>query len=497
MKSRLAFVSIFLCASIQVYAQYTDDALRLAQSGYGVSARSISMGNAMTGVSEGFDATYFNPAGLAQSHESEFTSGLNFLGYSDNATYLGNNNTLSSSQTDLSNLGVIYAFPTVRGSFVIALGYNRAQDFNSALSVSGTNSKSSIVPSLYYPGDTLADIAYMLYLEDGSQNPLVTKNVQQSGKTYTSGGLNNWSASAGLDIANNFSVGVTLNLIGGSYQYTRTFIENATSQGGNYNGSDFSSLVLTSQDNQDISGVNAKVGFLYRLEGESGNTIARFGMSIASPTFFTVTYSYSSSGVGYYSTPPSPLSYSTSNGYGELEGGGPALQYDVTTPFKFEVGASGSLSRLLLAADIEYVDWTEMQFSNSNLPAGDNTISELNAQIKQEFQATVNLRGGIEYALADPDYATFVPYLRIGGQYLPSPQSGATSGMAQKYLSGGIGAKIQNSISLDFAYQYGWWNTSTLVYPSTTINNVVYASQSTSNEKITNTNFMFTFKYDF
>ena len=496
MKIRITLVSLFLCVSIRVYAQYPEDALRLAQSGYGASARSISMGNAMTGVSDGFDATYFNPAGLAQSRESEFTTGLNFLGYNDNATYLGNSSSLSSSQTDLSNLGVVYAFPTIKGSFVIALGYNRGQDFNSALSVSGTNSKSSIVPSLYYPGDTLADIAYMLYLEDGSQNPLVKGNVKQSGKTYISGGLNNWSASAGLDIARDFSVGVTLNLIGGSYQYTRTFEEIATSQGGNYGGSDLDSLFLRDQDNQDISGWNAKVGFLYRLEGESGNTLARLGLSIAFPTFLTVTYNYSASGVGYY-TDYSPLGYSTSNGYGELEGGGPALRYDVTTPFKFEVGASGSLSRLLLAADIEYVDWTEMQFSNSNLPAGDNTISDLNAQIKQDYQATLNLRGGLEYALADPDYGTFVPYLRIGGQYLPSPSSAATSAMAQKYLSGGIGAKIQNSISLDFAYQYGWWNTSTLVYPSTTINDKVYASQSTSNEKITNTNFMFTFKYDF
>ncbi len=496
MKSITTIVFAVISLSLDAYAQFPEDALRLGQYGYGVSARSMSMGNAMTGLSQGFDATYFNPAGLAQSRESEFTTGLNFLGYNDNATYLGNNNTLSSSQTDLSSLGLVYAFPTVKGSFVIALGYNRGQDFNSALSVSGTNTNSSIVPSLYYQGDTLADIAYMLYLEDGNQNPLVTKNVQQSGKTYTSGGLNNWSASAGLDIANNFSIGVTLNLIGGTYKYTRTFVENATSQGGNYGGSDFSSLVLNDQENQDISGWNAKVGFLYRLEGVSSNTSARFGVSVAFPTFLTITDNYSSSGIGYYTDYPT-LSYSTTNGYGQDEGSGPALQYDVTTPFKFEVGASGSLSRLLLAADIEYVDWTEMEFSNSNLPSSDNTISNLNAQIKQEFQATTNFRAGIEFALAEPDYSTFVPYLRIGGQYLPSPYSGAASDQAQKYVSGGIGAKIQNSISLDFAYQYGWWNTSAHVYNSTTINNVVYSSQSTSNEKITNTNFMFTFRYDF
>jgi hypothetical protein len=501
MKSRILVAFVVLLTSLEAYAQFPEDALRLGQAGFGVSARSMSMGNAMTGLSEGYDATYFNPAGLAQSRQSEVTAGLNFLGYNDDATYLSNSSSLSSSQTDLSSLGIVYPFPTTKGSFVIALGYNRGTDYNSALSISTggvANPNSSIIPSLYSPYDTSADIPYMLYLEDVNGNPLVKGNVQQSGKVYKSGGLNNWHFSLGTDIAYNFAVGLTLNLVSGSYHYDRTFVETGVPSGGNYNGSDFSSFVLNDKDDQDISGWNAKVGFLYRMDDGSGNTSARFGATITFPTFATITDNYSAVGTAYYTTPPSPLSYSTTNGYGESESGypGPSLNYDVTTPFKFAIGASGNLSALLVAVDVEYVDWTQLKFGNStNLPS--STIDNLNSSIRDEFRATTDVRAGLELPLANPDFSMFIPYLRVGGEYLMSPYVGDGSDQAQKFVSGGIGVRIQNSINIDLGYQYGWWNTTSQIYPSTSINNVTYSSQSTSNEKITNTNFMFTFSYNF
>ncbi len=148
MKSKI-LVAFVLLTSLEAFAQFPEDALRLGQAGFGVSARSMSMGNAMTGLSEGYDATYFNPAGLAQSYQSQVTMGLNFLGYNNDATYLAKSSSLSSSQTDLSSLGLVYPFPTTRGSFVIALGYNRGNDFNTALGFNAYNPNSSIVPSLY------------------------------------------------------------------------------------------------------------------------------------------------------------------------------------------------------------------------------------------------------------------------------------------------------------------------------------------------------------
>jgi hypothetical protein len=167
--------------------------------------------------------------------------------------------------------------------------------------------------------------------------------------------------------------------------------------------------------------------------------------------------------------------------------------YDVTTPFKFGFGVSGGISILTIAADVQYVDWTELQFSTSSgptLPSG--FINNLNSQVRQEFRAATNLRVGAELALANPDYSSFVPYIRGGLGYYESPYVGDGSAQAQKYASGGVGFRIQNSIDLDLAYQYGWWNTSEQLY----FDPVTNASYGTTN-KITNTNFMFTFEYNF
>ncbi len=484
MKSRtIVLFSLMLFVSLNAYAQFPEDALRLAETGYGMSARSISMGNAMTGLSQGFDATFFNPAGLAQSRQSEVTMGLNFLGYSDNATYLGTNTSTSSTQTDLTSLGLIYPFPTTKGSFVISFGYNRGNDFNSALSFNGFNPYSSIIPSLYN-SDTTLDIPYMLYLEDYNGNPLITDSVQQAGIEQRSGGINRWSASMGLDIAQDFSIGITLNLLSGSYSYTRTFTETDTRGIYNYSPLYFSSFVLKNTDNQDISGWNAKVGLLYRVRDMSGNTIARFGATVTFPSYYTITDNFNDKGWAYSTYYPS-LSYAPYPGNNT---------YDVTTPIKLGIGASGGTSQLTLAADLEYADYSQLQFSNSNLPA--DFISSLNSQIKQEFRGALTLRGGVEFALTNPNYSLLVPYLRAGGEYIQSPYVNDGSNQAQKFLSGGVGVRIQNSISFDVAYQYGWWNTSSLEYSYYTGANK-YVSQSTSNEKITNSNVVVTFKYDF
>ncbi len=482
MKSRLFVLSsLVLFLSINAYAQFPEDALRLAESGYGMGARSIAMGNAMTGLSQGFDATYFNPAGLAQSRQSEVTFGLNFLGYTDNATFLGSNSSSSSTQTDLSSLGLVYPFPTTRGSFVIAFGYNRATDFNSALSFNGFNPNSSIIPSLYN-SDTTLDIPYMLYLEDYNGTPLITKDVRQTGTQYTSGGINKWSASMGMDIAENFSVGLTLNLMSGSYKYTRTFTETDTRGIYNYNPLYFSSFVLNNEDNQDISGWNAKVGLLYRVRDPNGNTVARIGADIAFPTYYTITDNFNDKGTANFTTPPTPLTYTLPPGNNN---------YDVTTPITFAIGASGGTAQLTVAVDMMYTDYSQLQFKNGNLPS--DFISSLNDQIKQEYRGTSTFRAGVEYALANPQYSMFIPYLRVGGEYIESPYVGDGSKQAQKFLSGGVGVRLQNSIDFDLAYQYGWWSTTSQLYgPSGP-----YLGQSTSNENITNSNVVVTFKYDF
>lgn len=252
------------------------------------------------------------------------------------------------------------------------------------------------------------------------------------------------------------------------------------------------SFTLNDNVDQDLSGWNAKVGFMYLLPDESGKIIARFGGTIEFPTFISVDEKYSDAGT-YINADGVDVSAELNGGISPYTTPGGDNNYDVTTPFKFGFGASGGISILTVAADIQYVDWTQLQFSTSSsqtLPS--DFINSLNSQIKTEFRATTDLRVGAELALANADYSTFVPYIRGGFAFYQSPYVGDGSSQAQKYASGGIGFKIQNSIDLDLAYQYGWWNTSEQLY----FDPVTKAGYGTTN-KITNTNFMFTFAYCF
>ncbi|MGC8654627.1 MAG: OmpP1/FadL family transporter [Candidatus Kryptoniota bacterium] len=466
--------------SLNLYAQFPEDALRLGKNSYGVSAQSAAMGNAMTGLARGFDAVYFNPAGLAQSKQNEFTTGLNFLSYNNNATYFGNGTSISSSQTDLTNLGIVYPFTVVRGSFVIAFGYNRAADFNSALGFNGFNPYSSIIPSLYN-SNVNYDIPFNVGLEDTLGNIIVTKQVGQKGTVYQSGGLNNWLAAAAMDIAKDFSLGATINLISGSYQYTREYTE--TDPLGIYRGrlSDLSGAVgfgsfnLSDQVNQDLSGWNAKIGFMYRAVAFDGYTYARIGVAIQTPSFITVDEKFSDKGTANFLSGTS-VSYQPPDGNN---------RYNVTTPFKFSFGASGGTKQITFAGDLEYVDWTQLQFSNSNLPA--DFITKLNNQIKQEYRSTLNLRAGVEIALADKVYSELVPLVRLGGAFYPSPYVGDSSDRGEKYVSAGVGFMIQHNIDVDLTYQRGWWNAV----------HTQYDSYSSTTEKVVNSNVLLGFRYKF
>ena len=115
------------------------------------------------------------------------------------------------------------------------------------------------------------------------------------------------------------------------------------------------------------------------------------------------------------------------------------------------------LRELVLSADIEYTDWTTMEFANAN-----STILQNNLDIKQIFRATANLRGGAEYEIRSIG-------LRLRGGYIynTSPYQGDPTSYDQQYITGGLGIMLGESTMLDLAYAHGWWKTFRVNYDST------------------------------
>jgi len=468
----IACITVLPCLGL---SQYPEDILRLSFPGLGVGARALGMGTAYTGVANDYSATYWNPAGLAQMRLNEVSFGLGNAATEDQSSFFGNSGTFNNTSTSINSAGLVYPFPTQRGSLVLAIGYGRQANFTSGLSFSGFNPNSSIIQSWAPDGQSTSqfpsgNLAYELYLanvdsfgpNDFRWSSKIFNNVTQSGKVLEDGGLNTVSVAIASEAARDWDVGITLNFLTGSYSYVRNYYEDDLNSLYSTIPFDFKSLSLLETVNSDFSGFSATLGMLYKYNN------SRFGLTVKTPSWVTVKETFAQQGSSVFDSSFS-ASYSTGEGSDE---------YDVTTPFVFSAGFSQVIQNLLLSGAIDYTDYSQMEFRNTD----NQTLLDFNTQIKQEFRQTVNLRVGGEY-----EFPEIGLRLRAGYAFLPSPYDGDPSSFARKYITGGIGLIIDNSVAIDIGYAHGNWDT--FIYN--------YDASSTVQESITTNDLIGTVSYRF
>ena len=405
---------------------------------------------------------------------SEFSAGISYLGTKDNSTFFGGTEGYSNSGTAMNSFGIVNKVPGQKPSLSPAFGVQRQANFTSGMSFTGFNPNSSIIQTYardgaQYPSDISDNIAYQLYLADidtvrGTFESPITGRVTQLAKVLEGGGLNNWSVSGAFDVAPNVSLGLTLTYVSGSYRYDRTYEEQDRSGVYQTFPYDFDRFTLDQFIEGDISGYNAKFGLMYRVPERF-----RLGIAIKTPTAFNVKESFGSYARAYFDNgdikPTDKAFESTASG-----------EYDVQTPWGFSLGASVMFGSLVLAGDVDYTDWTQMEFQNANAD-----VMAQNKEFKTLFRPTANLRGGAEYEFQGGFR------LRAGFMYNRSPFEGDPSTFDQKFVTGGIGIPLGGSTMLDLTYARGWWETYRTNYNST----------SRTDESITTNTILATFSHRF
>ncbi|HTK81505.1 MAG TPA: outer membrane protein transport protein [Bacteroidota bacterium] len=472
-KTLIRFASLFVIAltfQIVALAQFPEDALRYSSSNLSVGSRSLGMGGAFTAVSDDYSGVFVNPAGLGQIQMNEISFGLSHDAFGNTSSFYGNSQSFNNSSTNINSLGLVYAVPTTRGSLVIALGYGRQTDFTSALSFSGFNPMSSIIPRLFN-SDTTLDLAYNLNLQRSDGSTPFVDSLTQTGKILEGGGINHWSASASVEAVRNLYFGATFSFISGSYSYNRTYREIDSRNHYQSQPFDLTSFEYVNTISDDISGFNARLGMLYKINDRS-----RFGLAVKTPSFITVKETFTDEGTSVFDT---PINGSDTYFYRLPDG---AIEYDVRTPFSFSGGFAYDASGLLLSGDLEYTDWSQMEFTNT-----DATLLALNSDIKQIFRPTLNIRVGGEYSFD-------AVHLRGGFAYLPSPYNDDPSSYAQKYVTAGVGFTIENAIGIDFGYSHGFWDTRHVNYGDYDING---NATSETTEQVSTNNFISTIAFRF
>lgn len=459
---RVIFILILLCfSSTAAYAQIVEDALRLTHSGNLVSTRSAGMGNAFVGLADDASALYWNPAGLGQLRAREFSVGLSNVGINNDASMFGQTFNGSTSGTSLTNLNLAIPFPVARGSFVVAAGYNRLLDYQGTIQMDVFNPQSSIQASLFN-SDAEYDFAWNLGLEDtlvlsyidegqpGWFAIPVANRVQQTIDQFEQGSLNQWSFGGSLEVAHNAMVGISLNILSGSYRYDRLFIEediNNVWQGeiigiDDVTRTDFQLLELEEFWEQNLSGWNMRIGILYNM-----NDKARFGMSVQTAHMIAVNENYSK--IGYSSFSDANLRYELNVDNNN---------YDIITAPIYSFGASWSpTTYATVSGDIELVDYTDMEFGMTN----NFDATPLNRDIRRMFRATNNLRLGGEFTIPNTGLS-----LRAGFGYRYSPWNADENRneFDVKTLSAGVGYMFEHNFSLHLAYSMSDFQTFTYNY---------------------------------
>ncbi len=429
MKRRfLAVFALALFAVSSTYAQTPDDAYIFAARSPATGPRMMGMaGVGIAGVAD-YGALRTNPAGLGYFSNSEISGSLHTFSATEDAQYFTGIRTSSAAEADiratrLSNLAYIQKLPTSQGSFVLGLAFNQVNTFDRNLAFGGTNATSSIstsflpdaneftveedddgpfpnfyndIPQLAYDGGAIEFLFENVGTNDGLFYEAVIPGTQidQLGDVLAEGRMNELNLGGAWEASQDVMIGLAANFAFGSYNFESIYEEADT-----YNENTASDYEVVLSDRSlfgfnrllyeegfeaDLSGFNLRGGV-------STTTLAnglRVGVTLETPTFYEIRENFYRELTTWFDEGGS-LDAETRNEY----------EYELRTPWRIGGGASWEIGGFLLAGDLEYVDWSQMEFDGD--ATGGDLFRDLNREVRDTMDPVWNMRIGGAYEFGD------------------------------------------------------------------------------------------------
>ena len=516
LRPALALVLAAGCAiSAQAQSPYVGEALNYSRLQFGGPARTQGIAGANVALGADFGNLTSNPAGLGlyQKSEIHLAPGLG-LGSAD-ASGTGGSQTADKNNFHIGSAGVVFTTRRPDGEADVAwrggsfaLGFTRLADYNTSFRYAGqvANGRSffqrlrepggsSVVNSGSYQGaaqdilnqanagtdgiyTSIDGLAYGTYLTNvnggqGNQPYTVTTlaratTVAQSETVTTAGSVSQFDLGYGGSYRDRLYIGAAVGLISSNRRQTRSFAE-----ADNDTGTDFTSLLLTDEVKTNGTGINARLGVIYRA-----TDALRLGASIQTPTFFRLTEtSQTSLTSAFTQVPNDPLPNPATASFAPGE-----YIYNLTTPFRASGGAAVTIGKVgFLTGDVEYVGYQQARLSSADdATYGDAAgIADDNQLIRRAYQGTVNLRFG-----AEGRFDIF--RVRVGYANYGDPYKGSTTSRGQQFYTAGVGVR-QSSFFLDlagvyntFAQQYSPYAIASGQQPVINVNNNRYTTTVTA-----------------
>jgi hypothetical protein len=489
MKKRILWLSLPLALgqASYSYAQDATDALRYSQLQFGGSARTLGIGGANVALGADYGSVSSNPAGLGLYQKSEIQITPGFSVGQGEGTLLNGTSSAGPLSQNANNFnfsgGAVFSSRRSRLGYgsddsawkggAFAIGFTRIADFNGGSNYLGTvNDRNSILQRLReyrtpLSGSNNGSIldqdqngytnldgqGYGAFLTDVAkgrrgQDTLLTQRrngaITQGEKIITSGSMSQFDLAYGGSYRDKLYIGLGLGIVTSNFRSRRTFSESEADP-----TTPFNNLLLQDDVQTSGTGVNARLGLIYRVVDA-----VRIGASVQTPTWMRMTDTYSSTLTGNYDvTAPNPSQYIASTGTNQYA-------YTITTPFRANGGVAVTIGKYgFLTGDVEYVGYQQARLdSNPNNTLGDNAdFSADNADIQRNYAKAVNLRFGGEARL--DIFRVRLGYAHYGSPYNSSSVlSQNATGLAQNYYTAGLGLRT-GSFFVDVAGVYTRYNT--------------------------------------
>lgn len=457
-------------------AQEPADALRYSWATPSGTARQQAVGGAMTSLGGDLSATFVNPAGLGfyKTGDVVFTPGFTALG--NNSTYYGHTEKETKKNLSFGTSGFVLGtgndvHKKGRSGVALAFAINRTASFGNNLLYRGANNQNSYsqkfleeirnnddrnansVAQNYPFGTSLAFNTYWIDTVAGGtignyqfQSRATIGNLLQEQEVSTHGAITEVAVGVGVNSADKFFWGGSLSMPFLRYKKSATFTEADAST--NSNKFDFASI--TENLTTEGTGLNLKVGFIYKPV-----EYVRLGLAIHSPSAFLLTDTYNTT-----------VTTNTEGYQGEMtqesglftDGNDGVFKYWMLTPYRIMASISYVLREIedvrkqrgFLTADIEYVNYKASSFSEdeSGTPGTEakEYLKSLNRAIDNSYKGAFNFKAGGELK-----FTTIMA--RLGFSYYGNPYKDLGHGEkgSRFSLSGGLGYR-DKGFFIDLTY---------------------------------------------
>ncbi|MEP6617226.1 MAG: aromatic hydrocarbon degradation protein [Ginsengibacter sp.] len=467
------FIAVCVCLLHKTYAQEPSDALRysfITQSG---TARNQAIGGASGSLGGEFSTLFTNPAGLGFYKTNEFVFSSAYTLQKFKATYKGELATLSKNIGNIPATGALFSVPNYTNAaiknFTIAIGMNRAADFNSNIYYKGKNTGSSysekyleelIHNNVTDPNSAAKDfpfgtsLAFNTFLIDttianGSFGYKTAANsstgLLQENTIHSSGGITDFAIGGAVNLREKLFFGATVTVPVLHYKRDSHFRETDASANTANNFNYFE--VNETLDTKGV-GINGKFGMIYKPV-----EYVRLGLAVHTPTLFDLTDKYSTEVITDLEGYGGPgIKKQSSEEFTNSQPG--TLEYNLITPWRV-IGSASYVFRevenvkkqkAFITADIEYINYKAANFKVVNKDDADtkNYFHDLNAVIDQQYKSAFNFRLGGELK-----FNTIMA--RLGGAYYGNPYANEKASRIK--LAGGLGYR-DKGIFVDVTYVY-------------------------------------------